>query len=212
MMRGTCQSTWNRKCFSSGLSLTASTQTLLSDMHEQWTRGASGSCTRPVVFICVSAALSETAAAFPAACGHREHLHQHPSESLHHHHHHHQLMSLSGSSDQLNNSRPLSQDLANTHRSLLHELQESILHLRAENLYQIFINYKERYDMHRSENWGVLGDQTRTALKRNTTEASGQMREAWMSSKHWICKWIINSTDSFNRTYSIRNETSGFPN
>uniref|UniRef100_A0A8C1RBR0 Vav guanine nucleotide exchange factor 1 n=1 Tax=Cyprinus carpio TaxID=7962 RepID=A0A8C1RBR0_CYPCA len=31
-----------------------------------------------------------------------------------------------------------------THRSLLHELQESILHLRAENLYQIFIDYKER--------------------------------------------------------------------
>uniref|UniRef100_A0A9J7ZVQ6 Vav guanine nucleotide exchange factor 1 n=1 Tax=Cyprinus carpio carpio TaxID=630221 RepID=A0A9J7ZVQ6_CYPCA len=36
------------------------------------------------------------------------------------------------------------QDLAKTHRSLLHELQESILHLRAENLYQIFIDYKER--------------------------------------------------------------------
>uniref|UniRef100_A0A8C1P998 Vav guanine nucleotide exchange factor 1 n=1 Tax=Cyprinus carpio TaxID=7962 RepID=A0A8C1P998_CYPCA len=36
------------------------------------------------------------------------------------------------------------EDLAKTHRSLLHELQESILHLRAENLYQIFIDYKER--------------------------------------------------------------------
>ncbi|XP_016336968.1 proto-oncogene vav-like, partial [Sinocyclocheilus anshuiensis] len=36
------------------------------------------------------------------------------------------------------------QDLAKTHRSLLHELQESILHLRAENLHQIFIDYKER--------------------------------------------------------------------
>uniref|UniRef100_A0A8C1ZKI7 Vav guanine nucleotide exchange factor 1 n=1 Tax=Cyprinus carpio TaxID=7962 RepID=A0A8C1ZKI7_CYPCA len=58
--------------------------------------------------------------------------------------HLHQFMSLSGSSDQLNNPRPLSQDLAKTHRSLLHELQESILHLRAENLYQIFIDYKER--------------------------------------------------------------------
>uniref|UniRef100_A0A8C1LM92 Vav guanine nucleotide exchange factor 1 n=1 Tax=Cyprinus carpio TaxID=7962 RepID=A0A8C1LM92_CYPCA len=87
--------------------------------------------------------LSETAAAFPAARGHREHLHQYSSESLFHHHHH-QLTSVSGSSDQLNNPRPLSQDLAKTHRSLLHELQESILHLRAENLYQIFIDYKER--------------------------------------------------------------------
>uniref|UniRef100_A0A671RD52 Proto-oncogene vav-like n=1 Tax=Sinocyclocheilus anshuiensis TaxID=1608454 RepID=A0A671RD52_9TELE len=36
------------------------------------------------------------------------------------------------------------QDLAKTHRSLLHELQESMLHSRAENLYQIFIDYKER--------------------------------------------------------------------
>ncbi|XDV17007.1 hypothetical protein PO909_016468, partial [Leuciscus waleckii] len=36
------------------------------------------------------------------------------------------------------------QDLAKTHRSLHHEVQESILHLGAENLYQIFIDYKER--------------------------------------------------------------------
>uniref|UniRef100_A0A672PZA1 Vav guanine nucleotide exchange factor 1 n=1 Tax=Sinocyclocheilus grahami TaxID=75366 RepID=A0A672PZA1_SINGR len=36
------------------------------------------------------------------------------------------------------------QDLAKTHRSLLHELQESMLHSRAENLHQIFIDYKER--------------------------------------------------------------------
>ncbi|XP_051559693.1 proto-oncogene vav-like isoform X1 [Myxocyprinus asiaticus] len=36
------------------------------------------------------------------------------------------------------------EDLANTHRSLFHEVQESILHLGAENLYQIFIDYKER--------------------------------------------------------------------
>uniref|UniRef100_A0A673MXF3 Proto-oncogene vav-like n=1 Tax=Sinocyclocheilus rhinocerous TaxID=307959 RepID=A0A673MXF3_9TELE len=43
------------------------------------------------------------------------------------------------------------QDLAKTHRSLLHELQESMLHSRAENLYQIFIDYKERYDTHRTE-------------------------------------------------------------
>uniref|UniRef100_A0A672KYP6 Vav guanine nucleotide exchange factor 1 n=1 Tax=Sinocyclocheilus grahami TaxID=75366 RepID=A0A672KYP6_SINGR len=55
-----------------------------------------------------------------------------------------QLMSVSDSSDQFNNPHPLSQDLAKTHRSLLHELQESILHLRAENLHQIFIDYKER--------------------------------------------------------------------
>uniref|UniRef100_A0A673ZQB0 Vav guanine nucleotide exchange factor 1 n=1 Tax=Salmo trutta TaxID=8032 RepID=A0A673ZQB0_SALTR len=35
-------------------------------------------------------------------------------------------------------------DLAVTHRSLLGEIQTSILTLKAENLYQIFINYKER--------------------------------------------------------------------
>ncbi|XP_067259436.1 proto-oncogene vav-like isoform X1 [Chanodichthys erythropterus] len=35
-------------------------------------------------------------------------------------------------------------ELANTHRSLHQELQESILNLGAENLYQIFIDYKER--------------------------------------------------------------------
>ncbi|XP_051982062.1 proto-oncogene vav-like isoform X3 [Xyrauchen texanus] len=36
------------------------------------------------------------------------------------------------------------EDLANTHRSLFHEVQDSILHLGAENLFQIFIDYKER--------------------------------------------------------------------
>uniref|UniRef100_A0A8K9XLI9 Vav guanine nucleotide exchange factor 1 n=1 Tax=Oncorhynchus mykiss TaxID=8022 RepID=A0A8K9XLI9_ONCMY len=35
-------------------------------------------------------------------------------------------------------------DLAVTHRSLLGEIQTSILTLNAENLYQVFINYKER--------------------------------------------------------------------
>lgn len=120
---------------------------LLSDTLERWTHDSHAPL---VVFICVSAALSETAATFPAARGHREHLHQYSSESLFHHHHH-QLTSVSGSSDQLNNPRPLSQDLAKTHRSLLHELQESILHLRAENLYQIFIDYKERYDTYRTQ-------------------------------------------------------------
>ncbi|XP_045067638.1 proto-oncogene vav isoform X4 [Coregonus clupeaformis] len=36
------------------------------------------------------------------------------------------------------------EDLAITHRSLLGEIQTSILTLNAENLYQVFINYKER--------------------------------------------------------------------
>ncbi|XP_045903960.1 proto-oncogene vav-like isoform X2 [Micropterus dolomieu] len=36
------------------------------------------------------------------------------------------------------------EDLATTHRSLLEEVQKSILHYGAKNLYQVFLNYKER--------------------------------------------------------------------
>ncbi|KAM6972331.1 proto-oncogene vav [Aplochiton taeniatus] len=36
------------------------------------------------------------------------------------------------------------EELATTHRSLLEEIRNSILNLGAENLYQVFINYKER--------------------------------------------------------------------
>ena len=38
------------------------------------------------------------------------------------------------------------QELASTHRSLLEEIRTSILTCGAENLYQVFISYKERYD------------------------------------------------------------------
>lgn len=39
----------------------------------------------------------------------------------------------------------LLQDLVKVHKSLMLELQDSILNKNALNLYQIFISYKERY-------------------------------------------------------------------
>lgn len=40
------------------------------------------------------------------------------------------------------------QDLANTHRTLLEEVRTSILSHGARDLYQVFLNYKERYTTH----------------------------------------------------------------
>lgn len=39
----------------------------------------------------------------------------------------------------------LMQDLVKVHKSLMVEVQDSILNKNALNLYQIFISYKERY-------------------------------------------------------------------
>lgn len=39
----------------------------------------------------------------------------------------------------------LTQDLVKVHKSLMGDVQDSILNKNALNLYQIFINYKERY-------------------------------------------------------------------
>lgn len=87
------------------------------------------------------AALYEAPWKVPSASWHWKYLHQHKGKEGYCQDGH----LISGLKEYLSVTMRFLQELAKTHRCLLEEVRNSVLNHSAKNLYQVFINYKERY-------------------------------------------------------------------